>query len=118
VAEAMSAMRDGSSPSEPSRRDFLKLLTVSSAAIGGAAIAWALIDSTNPAADVIAAGAPIDIDLSKLTPGQQIVILWRGSPILAGQSNTECLANAATAEPHRAPERSQLHLSCSSPTMR
>lgn len=69
-------------PYEPARRDFLKLVTVATAAIGTAAVAWAFIDSMNPAADVIAAGAPIDIDISKLAPGQQIVILWRGSPIL------------------------------------
>jgi ubiquinol-cytochrome c reductase iron-sulfur subunit len=67
---------------EPARRDFLKLVTGATAAIGSAAAAWALIDSMSPAADVIAAGAPIDVDLSKLSPGQQIVILWRGSPIL------------------------------------
>ena len=77
-----SAAHDGGLPSEPARRDFLKLVTMATAAIGGAAVAWAFIDSMNPAADVIAAGAPIDIDLSKLAPGQQIVILWRGSPIL------------------------------------
>jgi ubiquinol-cytochrome c reductase iron-sulfur subunit len=64
------------------RRDLLKLITMATAAIGTGAVAWAFIDSMNPAADVIAAGAPIDVDLSKMSPGQQIIILWRGSPIL------------------------------------
>jgi ubiquinol-cytochrome c reductase iron-sulfur subunit len=45
-------------------------------------VAWAFIDSMNPSADVIAAGAPIEVDLSRVSPGQQIIILWRGSPIL------------------------------------
>ncbi|HXT78657.1 MAG TPA: ubiquinol-cytochrome c reductase iron-sulfur subunit [Acetobacteraceae bacterium] len=67
---------------EPKRRDLLSLIAGSGAAIGCAAIAWPLIDSMNPSADVIAAGAPIEIDLSKLAEGQQIVVLWRGSPIL------------------------------------
>jgi ubiquinol-cytochrome c reductase iron-sulfur subunit len=67
---------------EPVRRDFLKLVTGASAGIGVAAVGRALIDSMNPSADVIAAGAPIDIDLSKIASGQQIVVLWRGSPIL------------------------------------
>ncbi len=67
-----SVIRDGNLPTEPSRRDFLKLVTLSTAAIGGAAIAWAFIDSMNPAADVIAAGAPIDVEIGKLTPGQRI----------------------------------------------
>jgi len=36
----------------------------------------------DPSADVIAAGAPVDIDLSKIALGQQIVVLWRGAPML------------------------------------
>ncbi|HLY90323.1 MAG TPA: ubiquinol-cytochrome c reductase iron-sulfur subunit [Acetobacteraceae bacterium] len=68
--------------SEPARRDLLKLVTLATAAIGTGAVAWAFIDSMDPAADVIAAGAPIEVDLSRVSPGQQIIILWRGSPIL------------------------------------
>lgn len=67
---------------EPARRDFLQLIAVAGAAIGAGAIAWPLIDSMNPSADVIAAGAPIDIDISKIALGQQIVVLWRGAPML------------------------------------
>ena len=50
------------------------LVTGATAAIGAVAVGWALVDSMNPAADVIAAGAPIDIDISKLAPGQQIIV--------------------------------------------
>jgi ubiquinol-cytochrome c reductase iron-sulfur subunit len=35
----------------------------------------------NPAKDVLAAGAPIDVDISGVQPGQQIVVLWRSHPI-------------------------------------
>jgi ubiquinol-cytochrome c reductase iron-sulfur subunit len=66
---------------ESTRRDFLALIAGAGAAIGGAAIGWALIDSMEPSADVIAAGAPNDVDLTPIAPGQQIVVLWRGSPI-------------------------------------
>ena len=68
--------------SEPKRRDLLSLIASAGAAIGLGAIAWPLIDFMNPSADVVAGGAPIDIDLSKIEPGQQIVVLWRGAPIL------------------------------------
>lgn len=64
------------------RRDFLNLVTGAFTGLGVAAIAWTVIDSMNPSADVIAAGAPIDIDVSKVEPGQQIVVRWRGDPIL------------------------------------
>ena len=66
---------------EPTRRDFLTLLALSGAAVGAGAIAWPFIDSMQPAADTLAAGEPIDIDVSKLAPGQQIVVVWRGKPI-------------------------------------
>jgi ubiquinol-cytochrome c reductase iron-sulfur subunit len=67
--------------SEPTRRDFLTLVTFSTTAIGVGALAWPLIDSMEPGGDVLAAGGPIDVDLAKLEPGQQIVVMWRGAPI-------------------------------------
>jgi len=78
-------------PDEPTRRDFLQLVTQAAAAIGVGAIAWTLIDSMNPSKDVLAAGAPIDIDLSKLEPGQQIVVQWRGMPIFIINRTPEAL---------------------------
>jgi ubiquinol-cytochrome c reductase iron-sulfur subunit len=76
---------------EGTRRDFLGLVTGAFAAIGGAAVAWSLIDTMNPAADVLAAGAPIDLDISKVEPGQQIVVRWRGNPILVVNRTPEML---------------------------
>jgi ubiquinol-cytochrome c reductase iron-sulfur subunit len=66
---------------EATRRDLLKLIPMAGAGLLGASIVWALVDSMNPSADVIAAGSPIDVDLRKLAAGQQIIILWRGTPI-------------------------------------
>ena len=57
-------------------------MTTAGAVIGAGAIAWPFIDFMEPSADVVAAGAPIDIDLSKIAAGQQIVVLWRGAPML------------------------------------
>lgn len=67
---------------EPRRRDFLSLVTATTAAVGVGALAWPFIDFMNPAADTIAAGVPIDVDVSVVRPGQQIVVLWRGKPML------------------------------------
>jgi len=66
---------------EPNRRDFLFLATASVAAIGGAATLWPLIDQMNPDAATEAAGGPIDIDISQIQPGQQIVTLWQSHPV-------------------------------------
>jgi ubiquinol-cytochrome c reductase iron-sulfur subunit len=80
-----------SSLPEPKRRDFLSLVATAGAVIGAGAIAWPLIDTMNPSADVIAAGAPTDIDISKLGLGQQIVVLWRGAPMLIVNRTPEAL---------------------------
>ncbi len=77
--------------SEPTRRDFLALLAVSGAAIGTGAIAWPFIDSMQPAADTLAAGEPLDVDIGKVAPGQQIVVMWRGKPIFIVNRTPEAL---------------------------
>lgn len=63
------------------RRDFLLVASGALAAVGAIATAWPFINNLNPAADTIAAGAPIDVDVSKIQPGQQIIVLWRSRPI-------------------------------------
>ena len=73
------------------RRDFLALVAVAGAAGGTGAIAWPFIDSMNPAADTLAAGEPIDVDISKIALGQQIVVVWRGKPILIVRRTPEAL---------------------------
>jgi len=66
---------------EPNRRDFLFLATGAVAAVGAAFTAWPFIDQMNPDAATLAAAGPIDVDLSKVAPGQQILVLWRSKPI-------------------------------------
>jgi ubiquinol-cytochrome c reductase iron-sulfur subunit len=66
---------------EPTRRDFLYLATAAVAGVGVAAVAWPLIDQMNPDASTVAAGGPIDIDLSQVQPGQQITLVWRSKPV-------------------------------------
>lgn len=65
---------------DPHKRDFLRLLAGSGAAIGLAAIAWPFIDSMNPAADVLAL-ASVDVDLTPIEAGSGITVMWQGKPI-------------------------------------
>ena len=67
---------------EPTRRDFLYIATAAAAAVGAAATLVPLIDQMNPDASTIAAGGPIDVDLSPVGAGQQIVVQWRSHPVL------------------------------------
>ena len=66
---------------DPSRRDFLYLATAAVGTVGVAATLWPLIDQMNPDASTVAAGQPIDVDLSQIQPGQQIVVVWRSKPV-------------------------------------
>jgi ubiquinol-cytochrome c reductase iron-sulfur subunit len=81
-AQHFSAMpiHHGGDPTE-TRRDFLLLVAGAVGAVSVAATGYVLIDSLNPSADVLAAGGPVDVDLSKVAPGQQIIVQWRGKPI-------------------------------------
>lgn len=66
---------------EPSRRDFLYIATGTVGAVGAAAVLVPLIAQMNPDASTLAAGGPVDLDVSKIAPGQQVVIRWRERPI-------------------------------------
>jgi ubiquinol-cytochrome c reductase iron-sulfur subunit len=78
----MSVANDAPSPNHVlKRRDFLYVATATAAAMGGIAALVPLIDQMNPAADVLAAGGPITVDLSKVMLGQQVVFRWQEKPI-------------------------------------
>jgi ubiquinol-cytochrome c reductase iron-sulfur subunit len=66
---------------EPTRRDFLFLATGAAAAAGGAFAVWPFIQSLAPDAETIAAGAPIEVDLTPIAEGQIVKVFWRGKLI-------------------------------------
>jgi ubiquinol-cytochrome c reductase iron-sulfur subunit len=88
---ASAAVHNGMSPAmpaEPTKRDFIKLLTGSAAVIGAASLAWPFIDSMNPASDVLALSS-VDVDLSPVPVGQAITVVWRGKPIFVRNRTPE-----------------------------
>ena len=66
---------------EPTRRDFLYVATGAVGAVGAAAAVVPLISQMNPDASTIAAGAPIEVDLSPIAEGRVIKVFWRSKPI-------------------------------------
>ncbi|MDX2028644.1 MAG: ubiquinol-cytochrome c reductase iron-sulfur subunit [Alphaproteobacteria bacterium] len=62
------------------RRDFLVLTAGAMGGVGAAAVAWPLIHSMNPAADVLAL-ATTEVDLSQVKEGQSLTTVWRGKPV-------------------------------------
>jgi ubiquinol-cytochrome c reductase iron-sulfur subunit len=65
---------------EPTRRDFIHIAAGAAAVGAAAAAAWPLIDQMNPASDTLALSS-IEVDISKVPLGQQIVVKWQGKPL-------------------------------------
>lgn len=63
------------------RRRFLTLTTTAIGAVGAGFLAVPFIKSWNPSAQARAAGAPVEVDISKVEPGQMLRTEWRGKPI-------------------------------------
>jgi len=78
-------------PEEPSRRDFLYIATGTVAAVGAVATLVPLVNQMNPDASTLAAGGPVDLDISKIEPGQQVVVRWRERPIFVFHRTPETL---------------------------
>jgi ubiquinol-cytochrome c reductase iron-sulfur subunit len=68
-------------PEAPSRRDFLYIASGMVGAVGAVAALVPLIDQMNPDASTLAAGGPVDVDVSKIEAGSQILVRWRERPI-------------------------------------
>ncbi len=71
-----------------SRRDFLAIATSTVGVAGVALAAWPLVDSMNPAADVLALSST-EVDLSPIEEGQAITVVWRGKPVFVRRRTGE-----------------------------
>lgn len=63
------------------KRRFLVGATAVVGGVGSAAVAVPLIWSMWPSARAKAAGAPVEVDLSRVEPGMQLTVEWRGAPV-------------------------------------
>ena len=81
----------------PSKRDFLFLATAAMAAVGSASAMWPLIDQMNPDAKA-RAGDWVDVDLSSLEPGEQILVKWRSAPVAIVRRSQEQIERLASPE--------------------
>jgi ubiquinol-cytochrome c reductase iron-sulfur subunit len=62
------------------RRDFLIMTAGALGAVGTAAVVWPMVQSMNPAADVLAM-ASTEVDLAQVKEGESITTVWRGKPV-------------------------------------
>ncbi len=75
------------------RRRVLTAMTSAVGAVGVVGAAVPFVGSWNPSAKAKAAGAPVEINVSKLQPGQMVTVEWRGKPVYVVRRTPEALAN-------------------------
>jgi ubiquinol-cytochrome c reductase iron-sulfur subunit len=66
---------------DKSRRHFLTVATTVTGAVGAGFAAVPFLSSWKPSARAKALGAPVEVDISKLQPGEMIRVTWRGQAV-------------------------------------
>jgi len=83
-------------PVDTGRRRFLTVATAVVGGVGAVAVAVPFVKSWNPSAKAKAAGAPVEVNISKIAPGQLIRVEWRGKPVWIVRRTKEILTNLAS----------------------
>ncbi|PKO33406.1 MAG: ubiquinol-cytochrome c reductase iron-sulfur subunit [Betaproteobacteria bacterium HGW-Betaproteobacteria-7] len=82
----------------PSRRQWI----MATAGAGGVLTLTAIIpfvSSLMPSERALAAGAPVEVDIGNLAPGNMMIVEWRGKPVWILKRTPEMLAALKKAEP-------------------
>jgi ubiquinol-cytochrome c reductase iron-sulfur subunit len=80
------------------RRKFLVAVTSVAGGIAGVAIATPFVMSMMPSERAKAAGAPVEVDISKLEPGMLLMVEWRGKVVWVLNRTPEMLATLTKVE--------------------
>ena len=75
------------------RRDFINVAAVSFAGVGAVAVVVPLLSQMAPSADVLAM-ASVEVDVSKIQPGQAIKTSWRKQPVFIRNLTAKEIAEA------------------------
>ncbi len=67
-------------PVDPARRSWV-MITCGAGAVGGIAAAVPFVASFTPSDRARAAGAPVEVDIGDIKPGEKVVVEWRGKPV-------------------------------------
>jgi ubiquinol-cytochrome c reductase iron-sulfur subunit len=73
------------------RRTWLAI-TCGAGAVGGAAVAVPFVSSFAPSERARAAGAPVQVDISAIKPGEKLTVEWRGKPVWIVRRTAEQVA--------------------------
>ena len=80
------------------RRKILTGVTGVVGAVGATFAAVPFVSSWQPSEKAKAAGAPVDVDISKLQPGQMLTVAWRGKPVWVVRRTKDKIGRASCRE--------------------
>ena len=84
-------------PMDASKRNWL-LASGCVGAVGAAFTAVPFVSSMQPSERAKAAGAPVEVDISALKPGEKVTVEWRGKPVWIIKRTPEQVASLAKLE--------------------
>jgi ubiquinol-cytochrome c reductase iron-sulfur subunit len=93
-----------------SRRTWLIATTVAGG-FGGVATVVPFVSSFAPSEKAKAAGAPVEVDISSLKPGDMMTVAWRGKPVWIINRTDEQLADVKKADGEVADPKSKMEFS-------
>lgn len=76
-----------------SRRKFLTNATIATGAVGAVFVAVPFVESWTPSERARALGAPTELDITKVDPGQMTIITWRRQPIYVVRRTPEMVGH-------------------------
>ena len=74
------------------RRHFLAIATAVTGAAGVGAVAVPFLSSLKPSARAQAMGAPVEVPIGSIQPGEMVRVLWRGRLVFVLRRNDEMLS--------------------------
>jgi ubiquinol-cytochrome c reductase iron-sulfur subunit len=92
-------------PVDASKRTWL-IASSCAGVVGGAFTAVPFVASFQPSERAKAAGAPVEVDISALRPGEKMTVEWRGKPVWIMKRTPEQLASLQKTEPQVADPKS------------
>lgn len=91
-------MSDSPKTPDASRRSAIGM-AASAGAVGGVAVAIPFVASFAPSEKAKAAGAPVEVDVSGMQPGELKRVEWRGKPVWVLRRTPEMLASLKSTDP-------------------
>src|SRR5512139_3544803 len=90
---------------DQSRRTWIAI-TCGAGAVGGVAVAVPFVSTFAPSERARAAGAPVQVDISAIAPGEKLTVEWRGKPVWIVRRTPEQLEALKKLDPQLADPKS------------